>query len=229
MVIFKGNRFHEKVFFDTKIYQKEQNLYAYIPQKSFHRKHTSKNYVLNKLKRYVKYNSEKLGFLKLRNKFFDRLRNRGFRKFSFAKMFSAVSYMARDKYLSSKDKIYSAVVQETQVEMALDEVAEGIFQDHLKPDQNKRKKSGLQARKGSFLQQIRLCLFKQLWVKQQNRKKDYSLGFVFPGNCVEIHREIKQIFNEEMEKSCKTSPAFFSLLPELCVWCSIPQRKKSLE
>jgi len=39
-------------------------------------------------------------------------------------------------------------------------------------------------------------------------KKDYSLGFVFPGNCVEIHKEIKKIFNEEMEKSCKTSPAF---------------------
>ena len=25
-------RFHEKGFFDIKIYQKEQNLYAYIPQ-----------------------------------------------------------------------------------------------------------------------------------------------------------------------------------------------------
>ena len=38
-------------------------------------------------------------------------------------------------------------------------------------------------------------------------KKDYSLGFIFPGNCVEIHREIK-IFDEEMEKSCQASPAF---------------------
>ena len=72
-------------FFDIKIYQKEQNLYAYIPQKSFHRKHTIKHYVLNELKRYIKYNSEKLGFLKLRNKFFDRLRNQGFRKYSLTK------------------------------------------------------------------------------------------------------------------------------------------------
>ena len=127
--------------------------------------------MLNELKRYIKYNSEKLDFLKLRNKFFDRLRNRGFRKYSLTKMFSAVSYTSRDKYLSSNDKIYSAVVQETKAEMALDEVAESIFQDHLKPDQNKRKQSGLQSRKGSFLQQIRLCLFKQLWIKQQNRKK----------------------------------------------------------
>ena len=43
-------------------------------------------------------------------------------------------------------------------------------------------------------------------------KKNYSLGFVFPGNCVEIHKEIKKIFNEEMEKSCKTSPAFKACL-----------------
>ena len=73
LVIFKGNRFHQKGLLDIKIFQKEQNLYAYIPQKSNHKKHTIKNYVLNKLKGYTKYNSEKLDFLKLRNKFFDRL------------------------------------------------------------------------------------------------------------------------------------------------------------
>ena len=32
--------------------------------------------------------------------------------------------------------MYSTVVQETQAEMALNEVAENIFQDHLQPDQN---------------------------------------------------------------------------------------------
>ena len=71
VVIYKGNRFYKKGFFDIKIFQKEQNLYAYIPQKSNHtKKHRIKNYVLNKLKRYIKYNSEKLGFLKLQNKIF---------------------------------------------------------------------------------------------------------------------------------------------------------------
>ena len=39
-------------------------------------------------------------------------------------------------------------------------------------------------------------------------KKDYSLGFVFPGNCVEIHKDIKKIFDEELEKNCKASPTF---------------------
>ena len=65
LVIYKGNRLYEKGFFDIKIYQKEQNLYAYIPQKSNHRSHTIRNYVLNELKWYIKYNSEKLNFLNL--------------------------------------------------------------------------------------------------------------------------------------------------------------------
>ena len=55
-------------------------------------------------------------------------------------MFSAVSYASRNKYLSTNDKIYSTVVQETQAEMALSEVAESIFQDNLQPDQNMQEK-----------------------------------------------------------------------------------------
>ena len=53
LVIYKGNRFHEKGFFDIKIFQKEQNVYPDILQKSNHKKHTIKNYVLNELKRYL--------------------------------------------------------------------------------------------------------------------------------------------------------------------------------
>ena len=56
-------------------------------------------------------------------------------------MFSAVSYASRNKYLSTKDKIYSTVVQETQAEMALSEIAESIFQDNLQPDQNIQEKA----------------------------------------------------------------------------------------
>ena len=55
-------------------------------------------------------------------------------------MFLAVSYASRNKYLSTNDKMYSTVVQETQVEMALSEVAESIFQDNLQPDKNMQEK-----------------------------------------------------------------------------------------
>ena len=86
-------------------------------KKSNHRKHTIKNYVLSELKR-------------------DRLRNRGLRKYSLSKLFSAVSYLSRNKYVSTNDKIYSTVVQETQAEMALTKVAETIFQENLNQEQN---------------------------------------------------------------------------------------------
>ena len=53
LTIFKGNRFSQSGLFDIKIFQKPQNLYAYIPQKSNHKKLTIKNIVVNELKRYV--------------------------------------------------------------------------------------------------------------------------------------------------------------------------------
>ena len=45
----------------------------------------------------MKYNTEKCNYLKLRNKFIDLLRNRGFLKYLLAKLFQYISY--------SKEKI----------------------------------------------------------------------------------------------------------------------------
>ena len=147
LVIFKGNRFHQKGLFDINIFPKEQNLYAYIPKKSNHKNHTFENLVVNELKRYAKYNSEKLGFYKLRNKFFDRLRNGGFRKYGLSKLFSLVSYSARHKYFLTSDNIYSTIIQETQADRALTEVAEEIFREHTttqsqEPNQEKKELRG---------------------------------------------------------------------------------------
>ena len=62
IVIFKGDRFFKNGLFNITLFQKEQNRYACIPQKSNQRKQTIKNYVLNELKRYVKFNSNKRTF-----------------------------------------------------------------------------------------------------------------------------------------------------------------------
>ena len=43
--------------------------------------------MLKELKRYIKFNSNKLAYLRLRNTFFDRLRNRGFKSFNLFKLF----------------------------------------------------------------------------------------------------------------------------------------------
>jgi len=120
LVIFKGNRFYQKGHFDIKIFQKKQNLYAYIPQKSFHKKHSISNYVLNELKRYIKYNSDKLGYLKLRNKFFDVKKPRFQKIFTFKKIRSHTS-----------DTFYSTAIQVTRAEAALIEVCGEMLNDHL--------------------------------------------------------------------------------------------------
>ena len=142
-------------------------------------------------------------------------------------MFLAVSYTSRDKYLSSNDKIYSAVVQETQVEISLDEVAESTFQDHLKSDQNKQEKEiGTSIKEGIISPTDKVVPFQTTLDQTTKPKKDYSLGFVFPGNCVEIHKEIKKIFEEEMEKNCKASATFKACFENCAIGARFRNEKK---
>ena len=75
----------------------------YIPQKSGHVSHTIKNYVLGELKRYIRYNSLKLTFLKIRTRFFSRLRNRGFKKVWLRKHFATLKYEDREKLMMEKE------------------------------------------------------------------------------------------------------------------------------
>ena len=83
----------------------EINRYMYIPAKSGHVSHTIKNYVLGELKRYIRYNSLKLTFLKIRTKFFSRLRNRGFKKVWLRKHFATLKYEDREKLMAIKTPI----------------------------------------------------------------------------------------------------------------------------
>ena len=80
LFIFKGDNFSTNGKFDISIFQKEENKYMYIPAKSGHVKHTITNFIVGELKRYVRYNTIKKNFLKIRNKFYARLRNRGYKK-----------------------------------------------------------------------------------------------------------------------------------------------------
>ena len=229
LIIFKGNRFSQSGLFDIKIFQKPQNLYAYIPQKSNHKKHTIKNFVVNELKRYVKFNSEKLWFLKLRNKFFDRLRNRGFNTLSLNKFFALVSYASRDKYLYNNDNIYSNVIQETEAEKALEELAEETFQDHLAssiPNQTEEDPRGI-VKIGTILPKDKVGFFDHL-TEPQNKKptKDYSLGCIFPGECYGFRKDIQDIFKEELEQACQRSSIFQQCFAEVKVGAIFRNEKK---
>ena len=162
------------------------------------KKHTFKNLVVNELKRYVKYNSEKLGFYKLRNKFFDRLRNRGLRKYGLSKPFSLVSYSNRHKYLLTSDNIYSNVIQETQADKALTEVAEEMFREHITtksqdPNLGKQELRGTN-KDGTTTPTDKVVPFGELNDQQISvSRKNFSLGFVFPGECYELKKGIEQI------------------------------------
>ena len=79
LFIFKGEKFKSEGFFDVSIFQKAENKYMYIPAKSGHAKHTIKNFIRGELKRYVRCNSIKRNYFKIRNKFFLRLRKRGYK------------------------------------------------------------------------------------------------------------------------------------------------------
>ena len=74
----------------------------YITFRSFHQRHTIKNFVWGELKRYVRYNTEEKIFKKLRTRFFLRLRNHGFKKYALSKLFRHVTYSQRNKLLNTQ-------------------------------------------------------------------------------------------------------------------------------
>ena len=90
--IFKGEKNYNGGKLSIKVYQKLENKYMYIPYKSAHPRHTIKNYVIGELKRCVRINMEDLNFLKIKNRFFLRMRNRGFKKNKLSHWFSEVKH-----------------------------------------------------------------------------------------------------------------------------------------
>ena len=100
LYIFKGEKFASEGIFDISIFQKTENKYMYIPAKSDHEEHTIKNFILGELKRYVRCNSIKANFFKIRNKFFARLRNRGYKKLPLKRLFRKVQFEFRNILLA---------------------------------------------------------------------------------------------------------------------------------
>ena len=96
----------------------------YISYRSFHQRHTIKNYVWGELRRYVRYNTEEKNFKKLKVRFFLRLRNRGFRKYMLSKLFSKITYAQRDELLKIdtplSNALNSVTLQEAERRMILD-------------------------------------------------------------------------------------------------------------
>jgi hypothetical protein len=95
LVIFKGLRFLNQGLLDTRLFQKENCIYDYIPLNSDHQPHILKNFVIGELKRYVRCCSQEIHFVKMRLAFFERLRTRGYDRIFLHELILTVSHSQR--------------------------------------------------------------------------------------------------------------------------------------
>ena len=100
LFIFKGNNFLDNGKFDISVFQKDVNKYMYIPATNGHQKHTINNFILGELTRYVRFNTLEENFVKIKRKFFIRLRNRGYKKVFLSRLFRKVKFESRNKLLA---------------------------------------------------------------------------------------------------------------------------------
>jgi hypothetical protein len=133
LCIYKGKRFFAYGKFDIKLYQKEENIYAYIPLKSVHQNHTMVNFVIEELHRYVKCNSTQLYFEKDKLSFYKRLLDRGYKKSFLNKTFRKVSYESRCELLKLHVSTLDCSMQEGISEEETKGEEEGV-KDKKTPD-----------------------------------------------------------------------------------------------
>ena len=108
----------------------------YIMYKSAHPRHTIKNYVTGELKRYVRINTEELNFLKIKNSFFLRMRNRGFSKNKLSQWFSEVKYSNRAKLLAKNraNMWHFQGMRDTEADRLVIKISEGIISKEIIPE-----------------------------------------------------------------------------------------------
>ena len=99
IVFSKGVRFRKSGILDTTTHQKALNRYLYLPWRSFHPRHAKVAFIYGELRRYCMRESSVSGFLTLRQKFFDRLRARGYPVAFLRATFTKVAYSMRPSLL----------------------------------------------------------------------------------------------------------------------------------
>ena len=92
-------------------------------------------------------------------------------------------------------------------------MGEEIFQDHLiTSDREQTKAMGDlkdNIKDGKISSTDKVVPFEQSpHFKNQKSTTDFSLDFIFPGECYEIRKDIQNIFDEEYKKACLSSTTF---------------------
>ena len=100
LLIFKGDNFLHDGKLDITVFQKVVNKFMYIPATSGHQKHAITNFILGELTRYVRFNTLEKIFLKIKQKFFIRLWNRGYKTVFLSRLLKKVKFGSRNKLLA---------------------------------------------------------------------------------------------------------------------------------
>jgi len=103
LCIAKGARFHDADDgrFDLSVHQKKMNLYLYIPYSSFHTDAMKRSFIQTELMRYVRNSSAARGYYTIRERFYARLRDRGYPHAFLEPIFNSVFYSDRPYFLWS--------------------------------------------------------------------------------------------------------------------------------
>lgn len=97
--IFKGERFQNTNILDVSTFQKKMNKYLYVPSLSYHTTPCKKGFITSELKRYVLRSSSEALFGTVRQRFYDRLRGRGYTTAFLRPLFESVSFADRPALL----------------------------------------------------------------------------------------------------------------------------------
>lgn len=102
LFISKGSRFSSSGVLDLSVYQKNLNLFLYLPYSSYHPRHAKLSFITAEIKRYVKYCSSFDDYITIRDKFVRCLRLRGFPFNVIQRAASSVCYADRSTLLDHK-------------------------------------------------------------------------------------------------------------------------------
>lgn len=99
ITFFKGTRFDSSRILDTKVHQKQLNMYLYIPYNSSHPDKSKSGFITAELKRYVRNTSTFDDYLETKKLLWTRLRARGYPPDFLTKAFAKVKFSTRSQLL----------------------------------------------------------------------------------------------------------------------------------
>lgn len=108
LLIFKGHRFYSTGVFDLNVHQKSMNLYLYIPYHSFHPDAMKKSFIQTELMRYIRNTSDIKEYIKMKELFYSRLRDRGYPHKFLQPIFASIFYSDRNSFLLPSSEVVTA-------------------------------------------------------------------------------------------------------------------------